>query len=205
MRKLIIATMAVVTWVAAAGAKEFEIDTAHSQIGFKVKHVTGKVTGRFTTFSGSFSYDPKDVKSWNAQASIDPASINTDNEGRDKHLKSPDFFGVKDFPAMTFKSTGVSDVKEDHATLNGVLFMHGESHPVSLALEIGGVDKDPWGNETAGFTARGEIKRKDWGMTFNKLLDSGNVLVGDKVEIILEIAGNAKKAESPAKGKSKGT
>ncbi len=199
MRKSIIAVLAVATLALSSTAKEFEIDAAHSQIGFKVKHVTGKVTGRFTSFTGSFSYDPKDSKSWKAEAAIDPASVNTDNEARDKHLKSADFFDVTVSTSMSFRSTGVTDIKDDHATLNGILTMHGQSHPVELALEIGGVDKDPWGNETAGFTARGTINRKDWGITFNKTLDSGGLLVGEKVEIILEIAGNVKKADAPAK------
>lgn len=199
MRKLMIVAAALAVLAAAAKAGEFEIDTAHSQVGFKVKHVTGKVPGRFTSFSGSFTYDKKDPKSWKAEAKIDPASINTDNEKRDGHLKSPDFFDVAKFPAMTFKSTKVADVKGDHAKLYGELTMHGVTKPVVLDLEVGGVDKDPWGNETAGFTATTTINRKDWGIVWNKTLDSGGFLVGEDVQIVLEIAGNAKKAETPKK------
>ncbi|MBI3564032.1 MAG: YceI family protein [Elusimicrobia bacterium] len=199
MRKLMIVAAALAVLATAAKSGEFEIDAAHSQVGFKVKHVTGKVPGRFTSFSGSFTYDKKDPKSWKAEAKIDPASINTDNEKRDGHLKSPDFFDVAKFPEMSFKSTKVTDVKGDRAKLHGDLTMHGVTKPVVLDLEIGGVDKDPWGNETAGFTATGTINRKDWGIVWNKALDSGGLLVGEKVDITLEIAGNAKKAEAPAK------
>ena len=193
MRKFMIAAVALVVLSVAAGAAQYEIDTAHSQIGFKVKHVTGKVSGRFTSFSGSFNYDQKSDKFWSAEAKIDPASINTDNEARDKHLKSPDFFDVAKSTGMAFKSTEITDHKDDHAKLHGLLTLHGQTKPVVLDLQVGGVDKDPWGNETAGFTATGTINRKEWGIVFNKTLDSGGLLVGEKVEIILEISGNVKK------------
>jgi polyisoprenoid-binding protein YceI len=199
MRKTLLALAALAVLTTVARATEYDIDPAHSQVGFKVKHVTGKVPGRFTTFSGSFSYDKKNPKAWKAAATIDPASINTDNEKRDGHLKSPDFFDVAKFPAMSFKSTGVTDVKGDHAKLHGDLTMHGVTKAVVLDLEIGGVDKDPWGNETAGFTATGTINRKDWDIVWNKTLDSGGVLVSEQVAITLEITGNAKKADAPAK------
>ncbi len=199
MRKTLLAAAALVILTAVARATDYEIDASHSQIGFKAKHVTGKVPGRFTGFTGSFTYDKKNPKAWKAEATIDAATINTDNDKRDGHLKGPDFFDVAKFPTITFKSTGVSDIKGDHAKLRGDLTMHGVTKPVVMDLEIGGVDKDPWGNEVAGFTASVTINRKDWNIVWNKTLDSGGVLVGEKVEITLEIAGNAKKADAPAK------
>jgi len=199
MRKTLLAAAALAVLATAARATDFDIDPAHTQVGFKAKHVTGKVPGRFTSFSGSFTYDKKNVKAWKAEAKIDPATINTDNEQRDKHLKSDAFFDVAKCPEMAFKSTKVSDLKGDRAKLHGDLTMHCVTKPVVLDLEIGGVDKDPWGNEVAGFTATATIDRKDWGIVWNKTLDSGGVLVGDKIEIILEVSGNAKKAEAPAK------
>ena len=198
MRKILIAAAALAVLGSAVRAAEYEIDPAHTSVAFKAKHVTGKVPGRFTSFSGSFSYDKKNPKSWKAEAKIDPASINTDNEQRDKHLKSDAFFDVAKCPEMSFKSTKVTDVKGDRAKLHGDLTMHCVTKPIVLDLEIGGVDKDPWGNETAGFEATATVDRKDWGISWNKTLDSGGVLVGDKVEIILEVAGNAKKAEAAA-------
>jgi polyisoprenoid-binding protein YceI len=194
MRKILIAAAALAVLTVAARATEYEIDAAHTQVGFKAKHVVGKVPGRFTKFSGTFTYDPKNVKAWKTEATIDAASINTDVEGRDKHLKSDAFFDVEKCPTLTFKSTGVSDVKGDRAKLKGDLTMHCVTKPVVLDLEIGGTAKDPWGNDTASFTATATVNRKDWGINWNKSLDAGGVLVGEKVDIILEVTGNAKKA-----------
>ena len=199
MRKMILAAAALVLLSGAARATEYEIDAAHTQVGFKAKHVTGKVPGRFTKFSGSFTYDAKNPKAWKAEATIDASSINTDNDKRDGHLKSPDFFDTAKFPEITFKSTKITDLKAGHAKLHGDLTMHGVTKPVVLDLEIGGVDKDPWGNENAGFSATGTINRKDFGIVWNKVLDSGGLLVGENVEISLEVSGTAKKAEAPAK------
>lgn len=199
MHKILLAVAALTVLSSAARATEYEIDAAHTEIGFKAKHVVGKVPGRFTKFSGSFTYDAKNPKAWKATATIDPASINTDNEKRDGHLKSPDFFDVAKCPEMSFKSTKVTDVKGDHAKLAGDLTMHCVTKPVVLDLEIGGADKDPWGNATASFTASAKLNRKDWGIVWNKSLDSGGVLVGETVEIVLEVTGNAKPADAPAK------
>ena len=198
MRKIFIVAAALAALSAPSRAADYEIDAAHTQIGFKAKHVVGKVPGRFTKFSGGFTYDPKDPKSWKAEASIDPASINTDNEARDKHLKSDAFFDVAKCPAMGFKSTKVFDVKDDHLKLAGDLTMRCVTKPVVLDVEIGGAAKDPWGNETASFTATATINRMDWGISFNKLLEAGGALVGEKVELILEVTGNVKKAAAPA-------
>ncbi len=199
MRKLMLAAAALAALTPAVRAADYEIDAAHTEVGFKAKHVVGKVPGRFTKFSGSFTYDAKNPKAWKAEATIDPASINTDNDKRDAHLKSPDFFDVAKCPAMSFKSTKVTGVKGGRAKLHGDLTMHCVTKPVVLDLEIGGAAKDPWGNETASFSATGAIDRKDWGIVWNKALDEGGVLVGDKIEIDLEVTGNAKKAAAPAK------
>ena len=198
MRKSLLVAAALAAFSTAARAVDYDIDAAHSQVGFKVKHIVGKVPGRFTKFSGSFSYDPKSPASWKAEATIDPASINTDNEKRDAHLKSPDFFDTAKCPAMGFKSKGVTDVKDGKAKLRGDLTMHCVTKPVVLDLEIGGVDKDPWGNVTASFTATATINRKDWGIVWNKTLDSGGLLVGENIEVVLEVSGTAKKADAPA-------
>jgi polyisoprenoid-binding protein YceI len=198
MRKILLAAAALAALTSAVSAADYEIDAAHTQIGFKAKHVVGKVPGRFTKFSGSFTYDAKNPKAWKAEATIDPASINTDVEARDKHLKSDAFFDVEKCPAMTFKSTKVSG-KGDHFKMTGDLTMHCVTKPVTLDVEIGGSGKDPWGNESASFSATGTINRQDWGISWNKSLDAGGVLVGDKIELSLEITGNVKKADVPAK------
>ena len=198
MRYFILAAVLAVasTYVRAA---DYTIDADHSAVGFKVKHLVGKVAGRFTKFSGSFSYDPKDPASWKAEATIDPSSINTDNERRDKHLNTPDFFDTAKCPAMSFKSVKVSDVKDGKAKLSGDLTMHCATKPIVLDLEMLGVDTDPWGNVSAGFSAQGTLNRKDYGISWNKTLDSGSVFLGEDIEIQIEIAGMLKKAEAPAK------
>lgn len=197
MRKFLLAAAALAVLTPALHATEYEIDPAHTQVGFKAKHIVGKVPGRFTKFSGSFTYDKKSPKSWKAEAKIDPASINTDNDQRDAHLKSPAFFDVAKCPDMTFKSTGVTDVKGDKAKLHGDLTMHCVTKPVVLDLEVDGEGKDPWGNESASFSASTTVNRKDWGIDWNKALDGGGVLVGDNIDIVLEVSGNVKKPEAP--------
>ena len=197
MRKMIFAAAALAVLTTAARAADYEIDAQHTTVGFKAKHVVGKVPGRFTKFSGTFSYDPKNPKSWKAEANIDAASINTDVEARDKHLKSDAFFDVEKCPAITFKSTKVSG-KGEHFKLTGDLTMHCVTKPVTLDVEVDGTGKDPWGNESASFTATATINRQDWGISWNKNLDAGGVLVGDKIELSLDVTGNVKKADAPA-------
>jgi polyisoprenoid-binding protein YceI len=199
MRQILLAAAALAVLSTAVRAADYEIDPAHTQLGFKAKHVVGKVPGRFTKFAGTFTYDPKNPKTWKAEATIDAASINTDVEARDKHLKSDAFFDVAKCPTITFKSAKVSDVKGDHLKLTGDLTMHCVTKPVTLDVEVNGTGKDPWGNDSASFTATTTVNRQDWGISWNKSLDSGGVLVGDKVDLILEISGNVKKAEAPVK------
>ncbi len=174
-------------------AQKFEIDAAHSDVSFKIKHmVVSKVSGRFDKFSGSFNYDEKDMKSWDASAMIETSSINTANENRDKHLRTAEFFDTEKFPQMTFKSTKVTDLKDNKAKLYGDLSLHGITKPVILDLEIGGVIKGPGGVTKSGFTATTNINRKDYGIVWSKTLETGGVMIGDMVEISINIEGTAK-------------
>lgn len=198
MRQTLLAAAIVAVLSTAARASIYEIDPVHSQIAFKIRHLVGRVPGRFTTFSGTLSYEPGKPDGWKVDASIDPASINTDNEKRDTHLKSPDFFDVGKCPAMGFKSTKVTDVKGDTAKLHGELTMHCTTKPVVLDLELGGAGKDPWGNQRAGFSARTRLNRKDFGIVWNKTLDAGGVMLGEEVDVTIDIEATAK-AEAPAK------
>ncbi|MFI5362409.1 MAG: YceI family protein [Elusimicrobiota bacterium] len=199
MRHLLLIAAALAILSTTARAVDYEIDPAHTQIGFKAKHVVGKVPGKFDKFSGTFTYDPKDPKSWKAEATIDPASVDTGTEARDKHLKSAAFFDVEKCPAMSFKSTSVTDVTADHLKLHGDLTMHCVTKPVVLDVEINGVAADPWGNPTASFSATAKVNRHDWGVDFDKKLDQGGYLIGDNIELDLEISGNQKKDKAPAK------
>jgi polyisoprenoid-binding protein YceI len=170
-------------------AAQYKIDPDHSTIGFKVRHLLGKVNGRFDKYEGSFTYDKTNPSAWKTQATIDAASINTNTAKRDEHLRSADFFEVKTYPTLTFVSTKVTDIKNNHAKLHGKLMIHGVTKPVVLDLEILGEAKDPWGNEQASFVATTKINRQDYGLTWNQAIETGGVLVGDEIEITLEIEG----------------
>lgn len=198
MRMFLILSAVLAVAAPAARAESYEIDPTHSQIGFKVRHLVSKTPGRFTKFSGSIEYTPGKPASWKVTAEIDPASINTDHEKRDAHLKSADFFDVEKCKTMTFKSTKVVAGK-DSTKLHGELTMHCVTKPVVLDLEVGGTTKDPWGNDKAGFTATGKLKRKDFEIVWNKTLDAGGVMLGEDVEISIEIEANQKKAEEKKK------
>ncbi|HVE13450.1 MAG TPA: YceI family protein [Elusimicrobiota bacterium] len=183
------AFLSVFLAAASARATTYEIDAVHSQVGFKVRHMmAGKTPGRFERFSGTVEYDAKNPKSWSTQASIDAASINTGNEKRDGHLRSPDFFDTAKFPTLSFVSTGVRDWKDGKGKLLGKLTMHGVTKDVVMDLESGGESGD-----RAGFSATTKIDRRDYGIVWNKALDKGGVVVGNDVEISLEIEAVRKK------------
>jgi polyisoprenoid-binding protein YceI len=162
---------------------KWNIDPAHSEIGFKVKHLMiNTVRGHFKTFSGEVETSGEDFKSANITFSADVASIDTANEQRDQHLKSADFFNTEKNPTLTFVSK-----KFDGEKLEGDLTLGGITKPVKLDVDFGGVAKDPWGNTKAGFTISGKINRKDFGLNWNAALETGGVLVGEDVTLNAEI------------------
>jgi polyisoprenoid-binding protein YceI len=180
-------------------AATYEIDRGHSNVGFQIRHlVISKTSGRFDQFSGTVEMEPKKLQTLKTEATIDAASINTNEPKRDTHLKSADFFDV-DNPkkpenkTIKFKSSKVTDVKGNKGKLHGELIMHGVTKPVTLDLEFLGEQKDPWGNEKIGFSATGKLNRKDFGLTWNKALETGGVLVGEEVEIAIDIEAQSKK------------
>ena len=185
------AVIAILLAAPSAWATTYKIDPDHTTIGFKIRHVFSKVSGTFDQYEGSFDYVPGHPEQWKASTTIQAASINTRVTERDKHLRSKDFFDVEQFPMITFKSTGVSEAAATGAKLNGVLSIHGVEKPVTLDLEIHGEAKDPWGNVRSGFTATTKLNRKDFGLTWNEILESGQVLVGEEVDITLEVEGIA--------------
>ena len=182
---------AAVLWAAPSlWAAKYNIDPAHSDVSFRVRHMmVSKVGGRFEAFSGTFEHDSKNLKLWKAEAVIQTGSINTSNAKRDAHLKSPDFFDAQKYPTLTFKSTEVTDATPERAKLHGLLNIHGIEKPVVFDLEIHGVVKDPWGNTRAAFTAAAKINRKDFGLTWNQALETGQLLVGEEVALLLEVEG----------------
>ena len=165
----------------------WDIDPSHSEVSFTVRHLmVSKVRGRFTRFSGSFvtAENPHDST---VEATIDLASIDTNAPDRDDHIRSADFFDVEQHPTMTYRSTGVR-AEGDHWVLDGKLSLHGVTKEVPLVLELHGfLPQSPFGDTRVGFSASGEITRDDFGITFNILMDGGGVVVGNKIQIALEV------------------
>ena len=184
---------------ASAGATTYELDPDHSSVEFKIRHLVGKVRGRFEKFSGTFDYDAKAPSAASASAAIDAASINTNVEARDKHLRSVDFFDVEKCPELSFKSTKAELSGGGKGKLSGDLTIHCVTKPVVLDIEVSSEGKDPWGNIRIAVTATAKLDRKDFGLTWNKALEVGSLLVGDDVEVTLELEGMQKNAEAPAK------
>lgn len=163
----------------------FAIDTAHSEVGFVVRHSgIAKVRGRFTDFSGSFTVAENFADS-SAQVSIQSASVHTGNEQRDGHLRSADFWSAEENPEWTFVSSSVSGSGEEFV-LNGDLTINGVTKPVALDVEFNGVIGAD-GEEQVGFSIGTEISRKEFGLTWNVALEGGGLLVGDKVKIAIEV------------------
>ena len=173
-------------------ATTYAIDKDHTTVSFKIRHLFSKVEGTFNEFEGTFDYVPGQPEQWKAQATIQAASIDTRVEQRDTHLRSPDFFDVATHPTISFTSTKVTGATPTSAKLEGLLAIHGVEKPVMLDLTIHGEGKDPWGNTRSGFTATTTINRKDFGLTWNQALETGQLLVGDDVEITLEVEGLVK-------------
>jgi polyisoprenoid-binding protein YceI len=162
------------------------IDPVHSEVGFSVRHMmVSKVRGKFTSFEGSVvtAENPLDSK---VTATVDLSSIDTGNADRDNHIRSADFFEVDTHTTMTFVSTGIREDGGDYV-LDGDLTLKGVTKPVSFELELGGFGPDAYGGTRAGFSATTTINRKDFGVDFNAAMETGGVVVGDKVTVSLEI------------------
>ncbi len=162
------------------------MDPTHSELTFKVKHLMiSNVKGEFKNFSADI--DHEEFEKGTVNVKVDTSSVFTNSNDRDNHLKSADFFDAENHPAMTFKSTGFKRVDDEEYKLEGLLTIKGVSKKVVFDVEFGGTNKDPWGNEKAGFSLDGKINRKDWGLNWNAALETGGVLVSDEVRIGGEI------------------
>lgn len=167
----------------------FVIDPAHTRVGFVAKHLmVTKVRGSFSELEGVVTV-PDDPMQASAEATMQSASITTGSSDRDAHLKSGDFLQVDEFPTVTYRSTAISGVKGGVFTVQGELTIKGVTRPVELAVEVDGVASDPWGGERLSLTARGEIDREEFGLTWNVALESGGVLVSKKVVLEIEAQG----------------
>lgn len=167
----------------------WQIDPAHSSAHFTVKHMMiAKVRGGFEKLQGTMSFDPKEPASLQVKAEIDAASINTQEEKRDAHLRSADFFDVERYPTLSFHSTEVQEQNGKLSRVIGELTIHGVTRSVAFEVEeIADEIKDPWGNRRIGISAQTKIKRKDFGLSWNAALETGGVLVGDEVSIGLDV------------------
>ncbi len=177
----------------SANAADYMIDGAHSSANFKIKHLMSKVAGGFNDFSGEFSFDEKNPKSFKGEFTIKAASINTNNAKRDEHLRGDDFFSAEKNPTLIFKAREFKAAGKGKFKLMGDFTMRGVTKPATFDVEYLGAGKDPWGNDKVGFSAVTKINRKDWGMSFNKVLDTGGFMLGDDVELDIQVEGNAKK------------
>jgi len=176
----------------------YQIDTSHSAAQFKVRHMMiANVKGEFDKVSGTVNFDPANPAASSVEASIDVSTISTRDEQRDGHLKSADFLDVEKFPTINFKSKKVTATGGDSFNVIGDLTIHGVTKEVKLDVEeLTGEAKDPWGNMRRGATAKARINRKDFGMTFNVALEAGGFLVGEDVDLTLDIEMIAQAAQS---------
>lgn len=168
-------------------AQRFDIDSSHSAIGFAVKHMmVATVKGTFGDFSGYVEGEPEDLGGARGEVTVDVASLTTQDSGRDDHLRSADFFDVARYPEMKFSVTGIDALGADRYRVRGDLTIRDVTRPIELEARREGEIQDPWGNLRIGVNLSGEINRRDFGLTWNKALEAGAVLVGDTVRISVE-------------------
>lgn len=185
MKKSLMATVlaGVLIGSSMVSAAVYKVDVSHSTVGFKVKHMmVSTVTGKFGNFNGLYDLDKGKFKSLSGQIKAD--SVDTGIQKRDDHLRSADFFDTAKFGDITFTMTSATKTK-----MTGDLSIHGITKKVTLDIEMGGVVEDPNGNMRSGFVLTGMIKRKDFGLSWNKAMEAGGVVVGDEVKLIVEIEG----------------
>ncbi|MFJ6659361.1 YceI family protein [Streptomyces sp. NPDC091377] len=168
---------------------EYTIDPAHTSIGFTARHaMVTNVKGKFLDFTGSLHLDGSDPAKSTASIDVRMDSVDTGNADRDGHLKSADFFKIDEFPTMTFRSTKAESLGGDDYRVTGDLSVLGVTKPITIDLEFNGAAKDPFGNERVGFEGKTEIKRSEWGLTWNATLETGGFLVSDKIKLNFDIS-----------------
>ena len=167
---------------------KWAIDPTHTEIGFKVKHMMfTNVTGKISKYEAVVETSGDDFTGGLIEFSADTDSITTGNADRDAHLLSPDFFDAAQFPAINFTVSSFKKLDEGDFSISGDLTLHGQTRPIVLTAEFGGLMKDPWANIKAAFSISGKINRKDWGLTWNAALETGGVLVSEEVRLIAEV------------------
>jgi len=183
---LLLAPLAGAAPVAAA-QQTYTIDPNHSEASFQVRHMFTQVRGRFNAFSGTIQLDPDNLEASKVDFTIDAKSIDTDNEKRDGHLKSKDFFDVAEHPEITFTSDAVRKTGDATYAVTGTLTMRGVAKRITLPVKMLGVGTDPWGNTRAGFSTEATLDRQEYGINWNQALDQGGYLLGDDVDVQVNI------------------
>lgn len=179
--------IALVLTAGSAAADTWKVDPSHSDVGFSVRHMMiSNTKGEFKKVDGSADIDEKNLTKSQVKMEIDVASIDTDDEKRDQHLVSPDFFDAAKYPKITFESTKITKAGKGFK-VTGNLTMHGVTKPVTLSATLSPVVKSPYGTMNRGVSVTGSVNRKDFGMTWNKALDAGGVAVGDEVKLDVEL------------------
>lgn len=203
MRKVLAALVFTLTFASATAATAapatWTIDPVHSTVGFSIRHFFSKVPGNFTKFSGTVVYDPDKPAASSTTVEIETASINTENEKRDGHLRSEDFFFAEQYPTIKFVSTKVTPTGEGKLSVEGNLTMRGVTKPVTLAVSYLGSGPTSNGEMRAGFEAATKVNRKDFNILWNRTLDQGGTLLGDDVDIKIGVEGVVRPPEPPAK------
>lgn len=166
----------------------WNIDPTHSEVQFKVKHlVISTVTGQFNEFSGKIEADGENFDGAKASFEADINSVDTNNNDRDTHLKSGDFFDAEKHPKLEFKNGTLKKKSDEEYTLEGDMTIKGHTQKITLSVDLGGIMDDPYGNRKAGFEITGKIKRKEFGLTWNAVTEAGGVVVGDEIKLILNV------------------
>jgi len=181
----------------AASTEAWGVDKAHSNATFKIRHIVSQVTGSFNDFDAAINIDRANPANSSVEFTIQATSINTANENRDNHLRSPDFFDVAKFPTISFKSTSVKPKSKTEFDVTGNLTMHGVTKQITLPVTFLGFGKDPRGTEKGGFEIETTLNRKDYGIVWNRNIDEGGVLLGDDVKVTIDLE-VGKKAPAPA-------
>jgi polyisoprenoid-binding protein YceI len=189
--------------LASAAPVDYKIDGAHSRVSFTVKHMMiSSVTGTFKDFDGDFFFDSEKFTGGGAKFVVQAASVDTGNAKRDEHLRSPDFFDVAKFPTLSVTNSKITKAGKDKFKWAGDLTIHGVTKPVTFDLEYKGSIMDPYGTKRAAFTATTIINRKDYGLTWNKAMEAGGVVVGEDVTVQIDIEATEAKPAGKADAKA---
>jgi polyisoprenoid-binding protein YceI len=188
MNRRFLAALALAAAALPAGAADtWTVDPAHSETTFTVRHLLSKVSGRFDTFDARIVTDAAKPENSSVEFTIQAASIDTNNDKRDAHLRSADFFDVEKHPTITFKGIRIEPLVQNRFNVTGELTMRGVTKQVTVPVEFLGTQKDPWGNEKAGFALQTTLNRKDYGIVWNQALDAGGYLLGDDVQVSISL------------------